>query len=58
MVICRIFGKDSWMILGCNSMSKEEKANCNIEKISRAIGFFIDNCGAYRYYVFCYTICY
>ncbi|MGH4137804.1 DUF3784 domain-containing protein [Clostridium sp.] len=41
MVICLIFGKGSWMILGYNSMSKEEKANCNIEKISRAIGVFL-----------------
>jgi len=36
-----ILGKGSWMISGYNTMSKEEKANCNIKKISRAVGIFL-----------------
>lgn len=39
--ICLIFGKGSWMISGYNAMSKEEKANCDIKKISRAVGIFL-----------------
>jgi hypothetical protein len=39
--ICLIYGKGSWMISGYNTMSKEEKANCNIKKISRAVGIFL-----------------
>ncbi|MBZ9607370.1 DUF3784 domain-containing protein [Clostridium estertheticum] len=39
--ICLICGKGSWMISGYNAMSKEEKANRDIKKISRAIGIFL-----------------
>ena len=41
MGICLIFGKGNWMISGYNTMSKEEKANCDIKKITRAIGIFL-----------------
>lgn len=39
--ICLICGKGSWMISGYNTMSKEEKENCNIKKISRTVGTFL-----------------
>ncbi|MBU3191518.1 DUF3784 domain-containing protein [Clostridium bowmanii] len=39
--ICLIYGKGSWMISGYNAMSEEEKENCNIMKISRAVGIFL-----------------
>lgn len=41
MGICLICGKGSWMIAGYNTMSKEEKANCDIKKVSRAVGIFL-----------------
>ncbi|MBZ9685569.1 DUF3784 domain-containing protein [Clostridium estertheticum] len=41
MGICLIRGKGSWMIAGYNTMSKEEKANCDIKKVSRAVGIFL-----------------
>ena len=41
MGICLICGKGSWMIAGYNTMSKEEKANCDIKKISRAVGIYL-----------------
>lgn len=41
MGISLIFGKGSWMIAGYNTMSKEEKANCDIKKVSRAVGIFL-----------------
>lgn len=41
MGISLIFGKGSWMIAGYNTMSKEEKANCDIKKISRVVGIFL-----------------
>ena len=41
MAISLICGKGSWMISGYNTMSKEEKANCDIKKISRAVGVFL-----------------
>ena len=41
MVICLICGKGSWIIAGYNTMSKEEKANCDIKKISRAVGIYL-----------------
>jgi hypothetical protein len=39
--ISLMLGKGSWMISGYNTMSKEEKANCDIKKISRAVGIFL-----------------
>ena len=44
--ICLIYGKGSWMISGYNAMSEEEKASCNIKKISRAVGIFLLIIGA------------
>ncbi len=41
MGICLICGKGSWMISGYNTMSKAEKANCDIKKISRAVGIYL-----------------
>ena len=41
MGICLICGKGTWMIAGYNTMSKEEKAKCDIKKISRAVGIFL-----------------
>jgi len=45
MGISLIRGKGSWMIAGYNTMSKEEKANCNIKKISQAVGIFLSIVG-------------
>jgi len=41
MGIALICGKGSWLVAGYNTMSKEEKANCDIKKISRAVGIFL-----------------
>lgn len=41
MGIALISGKGSWLVAGYNTMSKEEKANCDIKKISRAVGIFL-----------------
>ena len=41
MGISLICGKGTWMIAGYNTMSKEEKANCDIKKVSRALGIFL-----------------
>ena len=41
MAVSLIFGKCSWMIAGYNTMSKEEKVNCDIKKVSRAVGIFL-----------------
>jgi len=45
MGISLICGKGTWMIAGYNTMSKEEKANCNIKKISGALGIFLSIVG-------------
>jgi hypothetical protein len=41
MGISLICGKGTWMISGYNTMSKEEKANCDIKKVSHAVGIFL-----------------
>ena len=41
MAVSLIFGKGSWMIAGYNTMSKEEKANCDIKKVARTVGIFL-----------------
>ncbi|MGH4052833.1 MAG: DUF3784 domain-containing protein [Clostridium sp.] len=47
MAISLMCGKGSWMIAGYNTMSKQEKENCNIKKISRAVGIFLSIVGVF-----------